>query len=289
MQFKTRAEIEKVLAPKVAGTLAIDRAVRGLDLDFIALFSSITSATGGGPGQVDYCAANAFLDTYAQQAAQRPDGPRTIAVNWGEWEWNAWASGLTGYSSDVQDFFRGFRKTFGIGFDAGWRSFRRALAHGQPLVVVSTQDFAGMVAASGMFTVDLAVAAHTAEAGGNGRHPRPDLNTAFVAPAGTVETTIADVWADLLGLEQVGTEDNFFELGGNSLVGVEIMIRIRRRLSIDELAPHVLYEAPTVGALARLLDAERTAESSVDRAAERRDRSANRKANLRKRGAERAN
>jgi len=289
MQFKTRAEIEKVLAPKVAGTLAIDRAVRDLDVDFIALFSSITSATGGGPGQVDYCAANAFLDSYAQQAAQRPDGPRTIAVNWGEWEWNAWASGLTGYSSDVQDFFRGFRKTFGISFEAGWRSFRRALANGQPLVVVSTQDFAGMVAASGMFTVDLAVAAHTAEAGGNGRHPRPDLNTAFVAPAGTVETAIADVWADLLGLEQVGTEDNFFELGGNSLVGVEIMIRIRRRLSIDELAPHVLYEAPTVGALARLLDAERTAESSVDRAAERKDRSANRKANLRKRGAGREN
>ncbi|MPZ81183.1 MAG: SDR family oxidoreductase [Actinophytocola sp.] len=288
MQFKTRAEIEKVLNPKVAGTLAIDRAVRDLGpdnpVDFIALFSSITSSTGGGPGQVDYCAANAFLDSYALQAAGRPDGPRTIAINWGEWEWNAWASGLTGYSNDVQDFFRGFRKTFGIGFDAGWRSFQRALASDQPLVVVSTQDFAGMVAASGMFTVDLAVAAHTAEAGGSGRHPRPELNTAYVAPAGEVETAIADVWADLLGLQQVGTEDNFFELGGNSLVGVEIMIRIRRRLGIDELAPHVLYEAPTVGALARLLDASAVAESDVDKAAERRDRSASRKANLRKRG-----
>ncbi len=284
MQFKTRAEIEKVLGPKVAGTLAIERAVRDLDVGFVALFSSITSSTGGGPGQVDYCAANAFLDSYAHAAAGRTDGPRVIAINWGEWEWNAWASGLTGYSSDVQEFFRGFRKTFGIGFEAGWRSFRRALAHGQPLVVVSTQDFAGMVAASGMFTVDLAVAAHTAEAGGGGRHPRPDLNTAFVAPSGEVEVAIAEVWADLLGLEQVGTGDNFFELGGNSLVGVEIMIRIRRRLGIDELAPHVLYEAPTVGALARLLDANAASVSDVDKQAERKDRSASRRANLRKRG-----
>lgn len=279
MQFKTRAEVEKVLAPKVAGTLALDRALQGMDVDFLALFSSITSSTGGGPGQVDYCAANAFLDTYAHAATS--NGHRTIAINWGEWEWNAWAAGLTGYSPEVQQFFRDFRKQFGIGFEAGWRSFRRVLASGQRQIVVSTQDFAGMVAASGLFTVELAVAAHSADPGG-GRHPRPELNTAFVAPNGPAETAIAEVWAELLGLEKVGTEDNFFELGGNSLVGVEIMIRIRRKLGVEELAPHVLYEAPTVGALARWLDARQSAGSSEEKSAENRDRSEARKANLRR-------
>ncbi|HET9138677.1 phosphopantetheine-binding protein, partial [Actinophytocola sp.] len=112
------------------------------------------------------------------------------------------------------------------------------------------------------------------------RHARPDLSVAFVPPAGEVEVAIAEVWAELLGLDRVGTEDNFFELGGNSLVGVEIMIRIRRRLGIDELAPHVLYEAPTVGALARLLDPARGEAAAV---ADHQDRTQARKANLARR------
>jgi hypothetical protein len=58
------------------------------------LFSSITSATGGGPGQVDHCAANAFLD-----ARTRHHQP-AIAISWGEWQWDALAGGG----------FRAFRK-----------------------------------------------------------------------------------------------------------------------------------------------------------------------------------
>ncbi|HEV2779527.1 MAG TPA: SDR family NAD(P)-dependent oxidoreductase [Actinophytocola sp.] len=282
MQFKTRAEVDKVLAPKVAGTLALDRALRGQRLDFLVLFSSITSATGGGPGQVDYCAANAFLDAFAHASARRPDGPRTIAVNWGEWEWNGWEAGLSGFAPEVAQFFRDYRAQFGISFDAGWRALRRILGTGQHQLAVTTQDFSAMIRASGQFTIQEIAAVPAAESDG-ARHPRPDLSVAFVAPSNEVEATIAEVWADMLGLDRVGTEDNFFELGGNSLVGVEIMIRIRRRLGIDELAPHVLYEAPTVGALARLLSSSGGQSSTVDTAAEHNDRSQARRANLARR------
>ena len=64
-------------------------------LDFLVLFSSVTSATGGGPGQVDYCAANAFLDAYARQHAGAHG--RTVAISWGEWLWDAWQEGLQGF------------------------------------------------------------------------------------------------------------------------------------------------------------------------------------------------
>ena len=81
--LKTRASAEAVLAPKVAGTLALDAALAGQKLDCLVLFSSI-SALCGLAGQVDYAAANAFLDAYAQERLSR-DGSFTLSVNWSGW------------------------------------------------------------------------------------------------------------------------------------------------------------------------------------------------------------
>src|SRR5256885_17196556 len=86
MQLKTPQMAASVLAPKVMGTLVLERVLQDLTLDFLVLFSSITSTTGGGPGQVDYCAANAFLDTYARQHRAQHGIP--IPSNWGARDWN---------------------------------------------------------------------------------------------------------------------------------------------------------------------------------------------------------
>ncbi|SCG49790.1 type I polyketide synthase [Micromonospora halophytica] len=81
-EVKERAEAERVLAPKLAGTLALARVFGDLPLDFVVLCSSITSVVGGF-GQVDYCAANAFLDAYARSGG----GFRApvVSQNWGGW------------------------------------------------------------------------------------------------------------------------------------------------------------------------------------------------------------
>ncbi|HEX4729318.1 MAG TPA: SDR family NAD(P)-dependent oxidoreductase, partial [Jatrophihabitans sp.] len=257
MQFKQPAELDQVLAPKLAGALAITDALRigkpdELELDFLVLFSSITSATGGGPGQVDYCAANAFLDSYAYQLAST--GRRVLSVDWGEWTWNAWEEGLGGYADVLQSFFRENRARIGIDFDEGWRSLLRVLACPEPRVVVSTQDFPTMVRYSSKFTV-AAVTSPALSGGGAGRHPRPELVTAYQEPTGEVELAIAEIWCEALRLERLGVADNFFELGGNSLLGVNIVAELRKRFEQIELPPHVLYEAPTVAALAALVTA----------------------------------
>ena len=82
IQLKSDASIESVFGPKLHGTLVIDSLLEESGADLLVLFSS-TSALTGPAGQVDYAAANAFLDAYAQ--ANRRSSVRTIAVNWGIW------------------------------------------------------------------------------------------------------------------------------------------------------------------------------------------------------------
>ena len=60
MQLKTPGAAAAVLAPRCTARWRWTEAVRDRALDCLVLFSSVTSVTGGGPGQADYCAANAF-------------------------------------------------------------------------------------------------------------------------------------------------------------------------------------------------------------------------------------
>jgi amino acid adenylation domain-containing protein len=73
-----------------------------------------------------------------------------------------------------------------------------------------------------------------------------------VAPRDPVEEKLAAVWSELLGLERVGIHDDFFELGGHSLLAVRAAFRIGEAFGID-LPVAVLFQAPTVAALARRL------------------------------------
>ncbi|WP_254775198.1 polyketide synthase [Pseudoxanthomonas sp. GM95] len=60
---------------------------------------------------------------------------------------------------------------------------------------------------------------------------RPELATAYRAPVGPVEQAVCDLFATLLGLDQVGREDNFFELGGHSLLAMQLVARLHGELS----------------------------------------------------------
>ncbi|MFI2336003.1 amino acid adenylation domain-containing protein [Nocardia rhamnosiphila] len=92
----------------------------------------------------------------------------------------------------------------------------------------------------------------------------------YTAPAGRVETVVAGVFADLLDVERVGGADDFFALGGNSLTAIRAVARINEALSA-ELVVRVLFEAPTVAALAARVvpgvvpQVERPALARVDR------------------------
>jgi acyl transferase domain-containing protein/thioesterase domain-containing protein len=83
IQLKSVTDIEDVLAPKVLGTKVLDEALAGEPLDFLALFSS-TSTDTTPAGQVDYVAANAYLNAFAESRSGT-GGPHVVAVHWGVW------------------------------------------------------------------------------------------------------------------------------------------------------------------------------------------------------------
>ena len=91
IQLKTAEMASDVMLPKALGTLVLDQAPRDVPLDFFVMFSSLSSVTGGGPSQVDYCAANAVLDAFARAPGTR-QGTR-VAISWGHWQWDAWQDG----------------------------------------------------------------------------------------------------------------------------------------------------------------------------------------------------
>ncbi|MCP1749048.1 non-ribosomal peptide synthase/polyketide synthase [Bradyrhizobium japonicum] len=73
----------------------------------------------------------------------------------------------------------------------------------------------------------------------------------YEPPRGEIETALAEIWAELLGLERVGRHDHFFELGGHSLLAVQLMERLRR-LSLG-VEVRTLFARPVLADLAASL------------------------------------
>ncbi len=239
------AEAANTLAPKVKGTRVLEELFKDEGLDFLMLFSSLSSVLGSF-GQVDYCAANAFLDAFAHY-----NNIPTVAINWDAWRDTGMALRATRRfgAGDEENLMRD-----AISTPEGLDAFERILAHDlMPQVLVSTRDLHRMIeltdsrSQSQMF--DEAVRAQQA----GPAYPRPDIQTAHVAPRNELEEQIAGMWENLLGIERVGVHDNFFELGGHSLLATQLASRFREALRVD-LPLRIIFERPNVAELAQYVE-----------------------------------
>ncbi|MEZ5882764.1 MAG: LLM class flavin-dependent oxidoreductase [Paracoccaceae bacterium] len=88
----------------------------------------------------------------------------------------------------------------------------------------------------------------------------------FVKPENDVEQSIAEIWARVLGVTQVGSRDNFFALGGHSLLAVQAHREIREKLGATRLSITDIFRFPTLQALAAHLD-DRPKDTAAEQAA----------------------
>lgn len=231
---RERGAIELVFAPKIRGTKGLMGAVEGMELDFVLLCSSLT-AVAGGFGQVDYCAANSFLDAVAVEATRRGATP-VLSVNWDAWRGVGMAAG--------------HKLADGVGIDpnqAGVLLEGLLSGLGNPQVLVSTLDLAQQFAQLRSTGIADRLLPETRVK--RRSQPRPALRTAYAQPSGDLEQGLADLWEEFLGISSVGVEDNLFELGGDSLLAIQLLAKLRQAYGV-EIHPAVFFDTPTIASLA---------------------------------------
>jgi acyl transferase domain-containing protein/thioesterase domain-containing protein len=138
----------------------------------------------------------------------------------------------------------------GIATAEGVQALMRVLAQSSlAQVAVSPQHLSSMLAALRRPVAPPSAATAGADtlSGDTGRAPRTDT-----------EKTIAALWAELLGVSNVGLDANFFDLGGHSLLAVQVINKLKKKTG-RPLALTALMEAPTVESLALLIDPEGSA------------------------------
>jgi|GEM_PF-4777336 len=97
--------------------------------------------------------------------------------------------------------------------------------------------------------------------------PRPSVATGGMAPRSKLERELADIWAEVLGIDEVGVDQDFFALGGHSLLATRLISRLRRSYGVD-VPLRDLFAASTVSGLATVVARLRASQVAPERLAE---------------------
>jgi amino acid adenylation domain-containing protein len=99
--------------------------------------------------------------------------------------------------------------------------------------------------------------------------PDPDMSrirreVEIVLPETPTQEMLAEIWAEVLGLERIGIRDNFFDIGGNSLAATRVTFRLSKSLGFH-LPVRALFAHPTIDSLARRIEEVIVEQSSGER------------------------
>jgi acyl carrier protein len=89
----------------------------------------------------------------------------------------------------------------------------------------------------------------------------------YVAPRSAAEQVIAEIWQEVLGIGQIGVDDDFFALGGHSLLGTQVVFRIRDAFQVT-IPLHRIFDQPTVAGLTTTLLAESAHPEVIEKTAD---------------------
>ncbi|EPX59034.1 Malonyl CoA-acyl carrier protein transacylase [Cystobacter fuscus DSM 2262] len=264
IQHKTQPELLRVLAPKVTGTLVLDTIFKDNPPDFLVLFSSLSSLEPGF-GQVAYSAANNFLDAFVSSRAARRY-PHVACINWDVWRGEGMAYDAKAPRALQKLKEEDFRQR-GILPEEGVEVFRRVMGCRLPQVLVSTSNYLDMLKQEGRDLSQLYIETLRETNASMPGHARPQLGNAYEPPEGETEKTLADIWQELLGIQGIGATDNFFDLGGDSLIGTQLLSRVRKSFGV-KLSTKSIYGHPTIRSLSSAIDEALVGEVSAEKLTE---------------------
>jgi acyl transferase domain-containing protein/thioesterase domain-containing protein/acyl carrier protein len=216
VQLKTVEMASKVFASKVDGTYVLMNLLQGKPLDFFFLCSSVASVLGG-PGQVDYCAANACLDAFAFTKTFT----NIKSVNWNTWKEVGMAI-ETAKPSDVTYF----DKANDILPAEGAEIFVDLFNSSTEQVIISTYNInACRVVLDKNNGVNNLL--KTTGWRGDFKKDKPDFPS-----INSIEIELAKMWKKILELDKISFEDNFEVLGGHSLMALNLLVLIEKEFNV---------------------------------------------------------
>jgi acyl transferase domain-containing protein len=243
-QAKSRDAAREVLAPKVEGTRVLHELLAEVDLDFLVLFSSVTSILFP-YAESDYAGANAFLDAFAHYSNARRKY-RTVSINWPGWREAGQLAELEARPGTERWKEHALEKA--ILTRDGLQALSRILDSDLPQVVVSPEDLERLIAESRR-------AFDPKQYLQLGDTPAMSAQPADVDQPGTeIETAVAGIWRDVFGHRSIGIHQEFAALGGHSLIAMQIVARVRSFYRIH-LSLRDFFAAPTIARLSAEVEA----------------------------------
>ncbi|MEU1020486.1 SDR family NAD(P)-dependent oxidoreductase, partial [Streptomyces sp. NPDC005898] len=259
----TEDRVRAVLRPKVDAALNLHELTQDLDLSAFILFSSI-SGTLGGAGQANYAAANAFLDTLAQE--RRARGGHAVAMAWGLW---AERSSMTGHLDQAgtarmtRSSLTELTSAEGMElFDAAWH-----LGNDEAFVVPARLNHAELKERAKAGTtppllrgIVRTATRRTAESSAE------EVATLKTRLAELTDTEREEVLLDLVrqyvadalgygSADQIAPEQAFKDLGFDSLSALDVRNRLNAATDL-RLRPTLVFDFSTAGQIARYLKKE---------------------------------
>ncbi|WP_110934009.1 type I polyketide synthase [Paenibacillus bouchesdurhonensis] len=282
IQRRTPELEQRAMAAKVKGTQVLERVLGqaltgGRQLDFLVLCSSLVSVLGA-IGQAGYCAANAYLDSYAYRK-QGSIAAHVTSINWDGWKevGMAAAEQETAITRDQPPAIHEAEAKVQVGSASGEQMqvsaiqasaeqinpgasahllpeegvavFRQALSSRLPQVLVSTTDLSIRMEKAREASL------HSLMKEGNkvGSQASHEREVRVQIPAGDeLEQLISRLWGEYLGADELGLHDNFFELGATSLDMIQMNTKLKKALHM-EVSVVDMFSHSTIHSLAELI------------------------------------
>jgi acyl transferase domain-containing protein/acyl carrier protein len=241
LQHKSAAQLQRVLAPKVAGICHLDQASAHLKLD---LFLACSSAAGalGNAGQADYAAANAFMDLYLErrqsQVAQGQRHGLSLSL-----AWPLWAEGGMGLDAHLQAQLRQRTGLVPMPTSEGLRALYHACHQRLSSLLVL---FGETRRIESTFLSEVSIA----------QAPAVSVETAASAASESALELIRPAFAAVLGIaaDQVDPDTSFDKFGMDSIMVMNLNEHLEA--IFGSLPKTLMFEYRTPGELARYLAAE---------------------------------
>lgn len=222
----------RLFEPKLSGINAIQSVMKEFAIVDCLIISSISSALAG-IGLSAYAGAHNLLDAYVKK-----EHPHWRIMNWDAWNFHATEKTETqlGSLGDSLD-------KLAITPEEGVMVLREAFSRGNwQQIFVSSVDLSSRVRRwIYRQDVDSNVKRHHLL-------PRPQLRSEYVKPSTDLQKKMVELWGEVVGVEPIGINDNFFELGGDSLLALELIQRLHRKMGFTCTIID-LFEASTISKL----------------------------------------